>query len=555
METTATNTNQSTPGQDCGDHLDRKTLVLLALSDLSRRFADNPDFGSLIELVLYTVSGQFSSTNAFAIMYNPSSVRRKPVELGTGKYRDATWFSTLRDQNTCSLLFEGSNAPRKIADLTQTDETATILEAFTDHQVAIAAPIMQGDKLIGIVGLGNMVTKRDFTTEDIGLLSALLDSITPLVINSFISSEVGLLNKWFINILDNVAMGVLVFDHQGRLKRINAIAQQILHSMLSKEALPNLDESPNICEVFPSPVFSGWADHIARVTCTPSGRDFSSLHATGPNSDRVFSIRVSTAPWMQSEQPDVVVVVGDITEQKSSEARMIGLEKFADKGVMAASIAHDLNNYLALLLGGAEMAQLALKKGNTEKVTTHLEKIKDHVRRIERFTTGLMDYTRFEARRKTANINDIAGDVLSFLRSQSRFKRINVEADLELDLPSFDCDPDQVAQLLLNFLNNAADAINEAAKPAGLIVVKTQSNDDGVMLSVWDNGTGIKPELRDKLFRAHFTTKPTGHGYGLVTCAKILDNHNAKIDIQSEYGQSSTFTITFPRESTQEDPA
>jgi len=107
-------------------------------------------------------------------------------------------------------------------------------------------------------------------------------------------------------------------------------------------------------------------------------------------------------------------------------------------------------------------------------------------------------------------------------------------------------DTDQISQLLLNLLNNAADAIEEGEKDEGRILVKTVKEGNIVNLSVSDNGVGIEPDIKDKLFKTHLTTKINRHGYGLVTCAVISENHDAYVEIDSEPGQGATFSIRLP---------
>ncbi len=174
-----------------------------------------------------------------------------------------------------------------------------------------------------------------------------------------------------------------------------------------------------------------------------------------------------------------------------------------------------------------------------------LEKLKANVSKMERFTHGLMDYTKLNSTKQVSDINTVIADVLSFLTGQKRFTGIAVDSELDASIPPFDLDTDQMSQLLLNLLNYAADAIREAERP-GQINIKTQCSDGTAVLSVSDNGIGIKPEIKERLFKNHLTTKEKGHGYGLVTCARVLDNHKAEVTIETDLGVGTTFTVVFP---------
>jgi signal transduction histidine kinase len=241
-----------------------------------------------------------------------------------------------------------------------------------------------------------------------------------------------------------------------------------------------------------------------------------------------------------------VLTLDNITAQKENEQRLFNLEKFADKGVMASSIAHELNNFLGLILGGVELTQLALQKGNVDKALASLEKIAANGDRMKRFTQGLTDFTRLDTRKSMADLNDVIADVLSFVRVQKKFQSVRITTDLDAVLPQLEMDTDQIAQLLLNMLNNAADAIREAQRPEGAIHVTTGKTNDAILLTITDNGTGIEPAVREQLFKIHLTTKKDGHGYGLVTCAKIIEQHNAQVQVESKVGQGTIFRFQFP---------
>jgi signal transduction histidine kinase len=197
-----------------------------------------------------------------------------------------------------------------------------------------------------------------------------------------------------------------------------------------------------------------------------------------------------------------------------------------------------------MILGGVEIAGYSLEKGDLEKVGVTLERINTAVQKMKRFTSGLTDYTKMNSSKQRCNINKIIGDVLTFIAVQARFRNIKIVSDLDNNIPDSELDSDQVAQVLLNFLYNAADSIDEAGRKEGIIVIKSASNRDNITLNISDNGTGITEENREKMFKLHFTTKKDGHGYGLITCAGIIKNHGGRISINPDYKQGAEFTIT-----------
>jgi signal transduction histidine kinase len=354
------------------------------------------------------------------------------------------------------------------------------------------------------------------------------------------------MNIWYLEILDNVRMGVFVFDSEHQLKKVNITGLEILDTFVP-ELLENssLSRMP-IQSVFPDSVFRSWVRRFITSDITGHNQLMENMVARKNDRECIYNVRVSKIIYDSNYKFDLVVTLDDITAQKENEHRLFELEKFADMGQMASSISHELNNYLALILGGVELTQMALSRDNLEKAGATLEKLKSNIDKMKRYTSGLMDYSRLNTKKEKTNLSELVRDVLSFVMVQKKFKTVALHTELAPDFPAFVMDKDQIAQLLLNFLNNAVDAISEAGTKTGQIWVKTDFKNNLASLSVADNGIGIKPEVKERLFRAHLTTKKKGHGYGLMTCAKIIENHGGRIEIESEFGAGSMFTIFLP---------
>jgi signal transduction histidine kinase len=268
--------------------------------------------------------------------------------------------------------------------------------------------------------------------------------------------------------------------------------------------------------------------------------------ARGNGAERIYNVKVSGSLKNSEIGPALIVTLDDVTVQKDSEQHLFELEKFADKGRMASSIAHEINNFLGLLLGGVELAELAIENGDHDRARTTLGRLKETVGQMDRFTAGLTRSARYDVSKRMANLNVVIGDVLSFLSVQKRFKNVIVSNYLDSGLPEFEMDVDRMAQLILNLMNNAADAIGATQEGAGEIVIKTAHDHGDAVLIVSDDGVGIDPDVRKKLFKSHLTTKESGHGYGLMACARIVEDHQGTIRVDSRVGLGTTFTMRFP---------
>jgi len=524
----------------------KQVLALDALSKLAKQFSNRPDFARIIDVLLLTMSGQFSVGSAFALFQQPGVHIKEHFFFASGRFKTNELLPSLELSRDHNEYFLNNNFPHRISELKLPGRSANLAYILDECDVRLIAPLVHDDQLIGLVGLGEKVNRKTFDDAEIDLLATIVNTITPFVANSFLFLEMTSLSKWYLNILDNVKQGVFVFDSNNTLKKVNATGFKILKNF--KPDLQNIDSlyKVPIELIFPESIFRNWTKLLKTTSLKKHGRLFENLKAKGGDIEKIYNVRVSSISDDMEDASDLIVTLDDVTAQKENEIRLFDLEKFAEKGVMASSISHELNNFLALILGGVEMTQLAVSKGDNEKVDNTLERLKGTISQMERFTAGLMDYTRMNTEKASANINTIITNVLSFISAQKKFRHISISTDLDSSLPAFDIDSDQIAQLLLNFLNNSADAISEAKRETGQITVKTIYSKDSVDLSVSDNGIGINPEIRDRLFKTHLTTKKNGHGYGLVTCAKIIENHKGEIQVSSIVGKGTTITLKFP---------
>jgi len=525
---------------------DKQLLALNALTDLAKKFSNKPDFYELADMVLLILAGQFSVTNAFARLARPGNASNRYLNFAIGNFRNEPLLEQLEISATHTAHFVENDQPQLVDRLAHIGATAGMAFLLSECGVHLVAPLVHDNRLIGIFGLGSKVNRKPFENGEIEIFSTIINTIAPLLVNAYLFQEITEVNDWYLQILDNVKQGVFVFGSDHTLKKVNLTGYQLL-----RDFRPHLKHIESLTRVplevlFPDSIYPGWSKQMIKAGTAREGRLWEKMKAIQDGRERIYRLRVSPVVHETQDIGDIIVTLDDVTDQEENEQRMFDLEKFAEKGMMASSISHELNNYLGMMLGGVELAMMALTKGNVERVESTLEKIKANVHKMERFTNGLMDYARLDNKRKMENLNTIVGDVLSFVTVQKKFKNINIITDLASDLPEYPIDTDQVAQLLLNLLNNAADAIREAERETGQINVQTAMDKDNVTLMISDNGIGMEPEVRERLFKSHITTKPNGHGYGLVTCNKIIQNHQGTVNIESQSGSGTTFTFVFP---------
>jgi PAS domain S-box-containing protein len=530
---------------------ERKVLALEALAKLAAQFARDPDLQKLLDSLALTIAGQFGVTSTYVAIRTFDSEILAPLKAATGKFRNVPddcdlFHLTLSISNMAAdpgpLLLEKYQFPL--------GEESGVLAEMRRLDIRLVAPMVVDRKIIGLILLGPRIRNIDFEEPDVELLSALVTTITPLIANSLLYAEMSQLKTRYLRIIDNIPQAMFVFDSKGTLRTINRTANNLISSLGGAVGDELLVGRP-IETVFPESIFPDWIERLQSAKHEIDDKLHSTVVVKKDNQDKIFSVHASSLASETGIDCENIFTLQDITNQKENEQRMFELEKFAEQGMMASSISHELNNFLGMILGGTELALVNLDRGEPEKVISTLGKLKESIEAMQRFTSGLMDFARVNAQKQPGNINDVVADVLSFAMAQKRFGRINVKTHLAPQLPFIEMDKDQFAQVIINILNNAADAIAETGRSDGIIVVTTTNGEGFIGLSISDNGKGMKPEVRDGLFKTHLTTKPKGHGYGLMNCRKIIERHNATIEINSQIGFGTTLNLRFPTDSAQ----
>jgi signal transduction histidine kinase len=260
-----------------------------------------------------------------------------------------------------------------------------------------------------------------------------------------------------------------------------------------------------------------------------------------------LSLKVSPLNGHDNRILGLILVIEDITEKVIGEKYLIYSQNLVAKGEMAASIAHELNNYLTIILNNAELLPFNLEKNDAPKVAKNTKAIQESIQTMKRFTDGLMDFSKLETRITEYNLRTLIEDLIFSLKPQKQFSAVTFETQFDPDLPTLHMDVGQIQQVFLNILNNAAEAMGGLPHPQGTITISTSHSkrEQLVEIKIQDTGPGIPTELLPRIFEPHFTTKKDGHGFGLVICERIIKNHKGEISVESS-PEGTVFTVTLP---------
>jgi two-component system NtrC family sensor kinase len=228
-----------------------------------------------------------------------------------------------------------------------------------------------------------------------------------------------------------------------------------------------------------------------------------------------------------------------------SEARtqLFQTDKLASVGRLAAGVAHEINNPLTGVLTYSSF--LLSKAEDNQELKDDLEVIVRETKRCREIVKGLLDFSRQSPpEKRLTKINEIILHSIGIVQNQLSMQRARIDMSLKEDLPPILADVNQLEQVLVNLLVNAADAMNGTG---GTVTVRSDLTDEGVEFSVHDTGCGIQQENLDKIFDPFFTTKGArGTGLGLAIVWGIIEEHGGRIHVDSEEDVGTTFRIVLP---------
>lgn len=219
-------------------------------------------------------------------------------------------------------------------------------------------------------------------------------------------------------------------------------------------------------------------------------------------------------------------------------------EKLASIGRLAAGLAHEINNPLTGVLTFAHLVRDRMPAVGQDWEDLNL--IIHETQRAAEVVQGLLEFARERQTTKRAvDVNAVIQRMVRLVENQQEMRKVHIEQDYAHNLPDILGDANQLQQVLLNLFLNAAAAMAEG----GILTITTRYDDQHVIISVADNGCGIKPEHLDKVFDPFFTTKPVGQGTGLGLSVSygIVEQHGGSIELESKVDIGSTFTIRLPR--------
>jgi len=408
----------------------------------------------------------------------------------------------------------------------------------------MCVPLKAKDEVIGIIYLDSSTQASIFLESDLYLFELFAGQAAIAIENARLYDSVFQLKRYNEDVINHTPVGILVLNETLEVITANRAA----YKTFGREEITNAAGPIKLSDFLPSDHVAYWEETCEEVIRT--GRSFEEprYYLTRGKEEAVLAWKAHPLATPDKKTNSAILVIDDITEKVLLEKYIILSEKLVAKEEMAASVGHELNNYLSIISSNTEMLMLNIKKSAWDKVAQNCEGVLEHIGKMRRFTDSLMDFSKLDPEMREFDLRRLVEDLLFSLKPQKSFDQIRFFTHLPANLPPVTIDVGQVQQVFFNLIKNAAEAIRDSGKSSGSIEISAAFRPDKeiIELNVKDDGPGIAPENLNRIFEPRFTTKPTGHGLGLANCRRIMEAHGGKITVESQTRSGTVFVLSFP---------
>ena len=365
-----------------------------------------------------------------------------------------------------------------------------------------------------------------------------LDSVNLANLVQRLARERGLFEEIF-NVLQE---GVLVISSDGAIDYANAAAHRLIgtgEDELTGQILWRL-----VPGLRPS-IDAALDDGPVRGALPVVAREFEMTYP------ELRTVRLYMVPFRGEGRDSprrFAVILSDVTKDKQTTERRIEDERTSSVLLLAAGVAHELGNPLNSLTIHLQLIERKLRKlkasKDAESLSESLRICRDEVTRLDGIISNFLEAIRPRPPDLAeTNVAEVLADVLRFQQREFADRRVVVEAETPDSLPTVMADRNQLKQVFFNLTKNAM----EAMQPGGKLKIKSRADDESVFLLFGDSGSGIKQEDLVRLFQPYHTTKPGGHGLGLMIVQRIMREHGGQVGLESKEGLGTIVTLQFPR--------
>jgi PAS domain S-box-containing protein len=390
-------------------------------------------------------------------------------------------------------------------------------------------PLVSRDRVIGILWVDNIFTKRLITDEDMKFLIGFSNQVASAVENARLFDQVARAEAELENIFRSISDMVYITDEYYTIKnankavvdRIGKPAGEIIGEKCYR-VFHGMDEPSSGCP-HPKTVQTMEA-YIEEVKDSYLGGTF--LTSVSP----VFNT--------MGEFMGTVHVVRDVTELNNLREKLVVTERMAALGEVAAKVAHEIRNPLVSVGGFAKRLEKKLD-GNLKEYAGIIAREVDRLEGILHEILGFVKEARLM--KEKVNVGELVDDMILLMQTELRERNIKVLKE-KGETPQIYVDANRIREALLNIFNNAVQTL----AIQGTITVKTYTANSNAVIEISDTGPGIEEKDMPFIFNPFYTTKLSGTGLGLAITKRIIEEHKGKIEVDSTPGKGATFRVFLP---------
>ena len=337
------------------------------------------------------------------------------------------------------------------------------------------------------------------------------------------------------NVLEAMHSAVVAVDEEGRIIMLNRLAE-VLFGVKKGHTL-----NQNYDSIFPDdPCLIKQTMEKKRAS-----QDVETVYKTLSGSTRNLLIGSSCLFDEQNQFRGAVAVIHDITELKKYEEEAKKAERLSALGNLAAGVAHEIRNPLnAISITVQRLRSEFEPRKDQEEYLSFIQTVLNEIKRLDNIINQFLSLAK--AQKLTlvsSDMNEFLNEVIRLVEIDAKDKNVQVIKTMER-LPRLKIDPDEMKKALLNIMLNGVQAMPQGGK----LQIKAYLDDSkkNMIIGITDTGIGISKENLSTIFQPYFSTKEKGTGIGLSIAYRIISDHMGKIEVESEAGKGTTFTITIP---------
>ncbi|MBM7606425.1 two-component system, sporulation sensor kinase E [Metabacillus crassostreae] len=332
----------------------------------------------------------------------------------------------------------------------------------------------------------------------------------------------------FRKIFDGAMEGIVLFNHSFDIIEANSNARKILN--LAVEDMISV----NLCSLFFTNLPEGELANDYSIYWEEKTQEITYRHVNGEEKTLEFSLKYNINENMN------LAVFRDVTEKRELEEQLRKSDTLNVVGELAAGIAHEIRNPMTALKGFIQLLEGSVQ----EDFSMYFNVITSELSRIESIITEFLILARPQAiKYLQKNICTIMKETIDLLNAQAILVNVQIKLSIEGDIPSIYCEPNQLKQVFINVLKNAIEVMPNGGQ---IDVSIKQRDEQHLVVSIKDRGTGISEDKIKRLGQPFYTTKERGTGLGLMVSYKIIEEHRGNVQVESEEGKGTTFHMTLP---------